>query len=89
MSFWHKPPYLTTVLRIGYIWAPKVPGMISVAYGGVKQELAVRPGLHTAFLPVSGSAPRITVSGLVGKQICIGDAEAGSPRPLRSPQEQP
>ncbi|HEX2322113.1 MAG TPA: hypothetical protein VHJ18_24290 [Streptosporangiaceae bacterium] len=89
MSFWHKPPYLTTVLRIGYLWAPKVPGMISVAYGGVKQELAVRPGLHTAFLPVSGSAPRITVSGLVGKQICIGDAEAGSPRPLRSPREQP
>jgi hypothetical protein len=88
MNFWHKPPYLTTVLRIGYIWVPHVPGTITVAYGGATQELDVRPGLHTAYMPVSGSAPRITVSGLDGNKICIGDAEAGSAGPLRSRQDQ-
>jgi hypothetical protein len=88
MNFWHKPPYLSTVLRIGYIWGSPGPGVISVAYGSTRQELAVRPGLHSAFLPVSGSAARITVTGLAGSKICIGDAEAGSAQPLRSHQAQ-
>ncbi|MDR2986792.1 MAG: hypothetical protein LBV34_18335, partial [Nocardiopsaceae bacterium] len=88
MNFFHKPPYLTTVLRIGYIWAPHVPGTITVAYGGTRLKLTVRPGLHTAYLPVSGSAPGITVSGLDGNKICIGDAEAGSASPTRSKQGQ-
>ena len=88
MNFWHKPPYLSTVLRIGYIWGSPGPGVISVAYGSTRQELAVRPGLHSAFLPVSGSAARITVTGLTGSKICIGDAEAGSAQPLRSHQAQ-
>jgi hypothetical protein len=88
MNFWHKPPILTTVLRIGYIWGPDVAGAISVTYGGTTQQLAVRPGLHTAFLPVSGSAARITISGLAGNKICVGDAEAGSARPSKSQQSQ-
>ena len=88
MNFWHQPPYLATVLRIGYIWGSQLPGVISVAYGSTTQELTVRPGLHSAFLPVSGSAAKVTVSGLAGSKICIGDAEAGSARPLRSHQEQ-
>jgi hypothetical protein len=88
MNFWHKPPYLTTVLRIGYIWGPHVPGAITVTYGGATQRLVVLPGLHTAYLPVSGSAARITVSGLAGNKICIGDAEAGSARPSKTQQNQ-
>jgi hypothetical protein len=88
MNFWHKSPYLTTVLRIGYIWGSPLPGVIAVTYGSTTQELAVRPGLHTAYLPVRGPAARITVSGLAGSQICIGDAEAGSALPVRSHQGQ-
>jgi hypothetical protein len=76
------------VLRIGYIWGQHVPGSISVTYGGTTQHLAVRPGLHTAFLPVSGSAAGITISGLASDKICVGDAEAGSARPSKSQQNQ-
>lgn len=88
MNFWHKAPYLTTVLRIGYIWGGHAPGAISVTYGGATKQLVVRPGLHTAFLPVSGSAARVTISGLAGNKICVGDAEAGSARPSRSQKGQ-
>ena len=88
MNFWHKPPYLTTVLRIGYIWGSPLAAVIAVSYGSTRQELQVRPGLHSAFLPVSGSAARITVSGLAGGKICIGDAEAGSALPVQSHQGQ-
>jgi hypothetical protein len=89
MDFWHKPPPAATVLRIGYIWGPKTPGSIFVGYGSTQQVLRVLPGLHTAFLPVSGSAPRITVSGLAGNKICIGDAEAGAALPSKSNKTQP
>ena len=88
LNFWHKAPYLSTVLRIGYIWAPHVSGAISVTYGGTTQQLVVRPGLHTAFLPVNGSAARVTITGLAGNNICVGDAEAGSPGPSKSQQNQ-
>ena len=40
MNFWHKPPYLTTVLRIGYIWGSPLPGVIGVTYGSTRQELS-------------------------------------------------
>jgi hypothetical protein len=88
MDFWHKPPPGTAVLRIGYIWGPKTPGSIFVDYGSTQQVLRVLPGLHTAFLPVSGSAPSITVSGLAGNKICIGDAEAGTALPSKSNKNQ-
>ncbi len=88
MNFWHKSPYLTTVLRIGYIWESPLPGVIAVTYGSTTQELTVRHGLHSAYLPVSGPAARITVSGLAGSKICIGDAEAGAALPVQSHQGQ-
>jgi len=87
LNFWHKP-LAATVLRIGYIWGPQTPGTIFVGYGSSQQVLRVLPGLHTAFLPVSGSAPRITVSGLAGHKICIGDAEAGTALPSTSKKNQ-
>ena len=89
LKFWHAAPYLTTVLRIGYIWAPPTPGVVIVVYGTMAQELTVRHGLHTAYLPVTGSANNVTVTGLGGSKMCVGDAEAGTVAPAVSGQEQP
>ncbi len=89
LRFWHTTPYLTSVLRIGYIWAPPTPGVVIVVYGTMAQELTVRHGLHTAYLPVSGAASSITVTGLRGSKMCVGDAEAGTVEPSLSGQAQP
>jgi len=65
-------------LRIGYIWYSKFPSQITVNYGGIWKNLDVRPGLHSAYMPVAGSVRRITINGLGSNTICIGDAEAGT-----------
>lgn len=51
---------------------------ISVTYGGRVQLLALRPGLHSAYLPEQGSAAQVIVQGPgVGPGLCIGDVRAG------------
>ena len=89
LPFWHSSPNPVSLLRIGYIWGPRVPGVVIVVYGTMAQELTVRHGLHTAYLPVTGSAPRVTVTGLGGARMCVGDAEAGTLQPVLSGQNQP
>ncbi len=81
VRFFANSPYLTTVLRIAYIWESKTPGVVYVMYGGSVKELAVRPGLHSAYLSVTGPANSIVVSGLFDSTICIGDVEAGNLAP--------
>ncbi|HEX9066904.1 MAG TPA: hypothetical protein VF843_17470 [Streptosporangiaceae bacterium] len=83
IRFWHPSPVTSTALRIGYIWGAKSPGQIYVSYAGTVQGLSVRPGLHSAYLPVSGSATGITVTVLGGTPLCVGDVEAGRPGPHR------
>jgi hypothetical protein len=65
-------------LRIGYIWGSQIPGTVRVLYGRTLHLLQVRHGLHSAYLPVKGSTTRLIVSGLGGRPMCVGDAEAGS-----------
>jgi hypothetical protein len=65
-------------LRIGYIWYPKFPSQITVNYGSIWKNLDVRPGLHSAYMPVTGSVRTITIGGLGSNTMCIGDAEAGT-----------
>jgi hypothetical protein len=65
-------------LRIGYIWGPRTAGTIAVRYGRTQRVLEVTHGLHSAYMPVSGSTKSVVVSGLGGYPICVGDAEAGS-----------
>jgi hypothetical protein len=65
-------------LRIGYIWASRSPGTITIRYGHTRQSLVLRYGLHSAYLPITGSVTQLVVSGVAGAPICIGDAEAGS-----------
>ena len=68
-------------LRIGYIWYPATPGFLTVQYGKSVQPLKVLHGLHSAYLPISGSASNIIVRGLSSPQMCIGDVEAGGLAP--------
>src|SRR5262249_26991039 len=88
LTFYKSPPAPTNMLRIGYIWGATSPGVVQVSYGKTTRNLAVRPGLHTAYLTVAGAATHVTVSGLGGTRMCIGDAEAGSAQPNLSGQVQ-
>ena len=65
-------------LRIGYIWGSPYPGLVAVHYGRSMQVLHVAHGLHSAFLPISGSADAVVVTGLGGRVMCVGDVEAGA-----------
>jgi len=88
VNFYHSSPYLSTVLRVGYIWAPHTAGQIYISYGGSFHALRVEPGLHAAYLPVDGPALGITVTVPSGSRMCIGDAEAGAPGPQLPSQAQ-
>jgi hypothetical protein len=78
IRLWHSPPYLTTLLRIGYLWEPPGSGQITVQYGNVARVLSLKHGLNTGFVPVSGIAESIVVSGADAARVCIGDVEVGN-----------
>jgi len=65
-------------LRIGYLWYPAASGLLTVQYGNSMQALEVTHGLHSAYLPIRGSASHIIIGGLSGPDMCIGDVEAGA-----------
>ena len=68
-------------LRIGYIWGSAAPGFMTVQYGNTVQALGVTHGLHSAYLPISGSVSSIVIAGLSSPEMCIGDVEAGALAP--------
>jgi hypothetical protein len=37
----------------------------------------LRQGLHSGYLPVSGSGSTVTVTGMTPRQLCIGDVQVG------------
>jgi hypothetical protein len=89
IRFFGNPPYLTTMLRIGYLWGPRRPGYVSVQYGKVATVLTLRHGLNSAFVPVQGVASGIIVNGPDAGRVCIGDVEAGNFAPARTGQALP
>jgi hypothetical protein len=68
-------PSGASTLRIGY--RSPVPGQVLVTYGRQSQVLTIEPGLHSAYLPIQGSAEVVDVQQSRGAMPCIGDAEAG------------
>lgn len=84
IRLFRSPPYLTTMMRIGYLWGPRSPGYVSVQYGKVATVLTLRHGLNSAFVPVRGVASSIIVSGPDAGRVCIGDVEVGNLAPARS-----
>ena len=77
VKFATAPSAFTNELRIGYLWGSASPGTVSVRYGEVVQNLSVERGLHAGYLAVMGSARGVTISGLAGRHLCVGDVEAG------------
>jgi hypothetical protein len=72
-------PAKATELRIGFLaWAA---GQIQVAYAGQTEAMNLPQGLHSAFLPVSGSADTVIITGMTARQLCIGDVEVGVLQP--------
>jgi hypothetical protein len=63
-------------LRIAYI-APGNGDEMTVSYGGSAQVVALRAGLHAAYLQERGSVDSVTVSGAAMGGLCIGDMQAG------------
>src|SRR5262249_38219801 len=70
-GFLKPAPFLTTVVRIGYVWGSHVPGVVTGRYGSAVRELTVKPGLHSAYLSVSGTARGIAVTGVSGQALCV------------------
>jgi hypothetical protein len=79
VRFGGSSPSYTGILRMGYVWFSSAPGYVSVTYpGGGVQDVAVKPGLHTAYVSITGSVNHVTVQALGGGAMCIGDAQAGN-----------
>jgi hypothetical protein len=72
-----EPARTGPALRISYY--DSLPGtrQVTVTVGGHSQRLTLRPGLHYGYLPVSGAAASVEVTGLDSRQLCISKAETG------------
>ena len=68
-------PYPQT-LRISYIWSGS-PGFVVIQYGDSAQRLYLSPGLHNAYLQVTGAVTALAIDGQNAKYLCVGSAEAG------------
>jgi hypothetical protein len=78
VRFTGASPSYGGMVRIGYLWYPPSRGLIEVLARGVTQPITVEHGLHSAYVPVSGSMRTIVVNELSGPGLCIGDAQAGN-----------
>ena len=68
-------PAEVTELEIDYVAA--TAGQIQVSYAGHTEAMNLSHGLHVAYLPVSGQAGSVTVTGMDPKLLCVGKVQAG------------
>ena len=68
-------PSQVTELKIDYVAG--TAGHILLTYAGHTEAMNLRHGLHSAFLPVTGRASTVTISGMTPKQLCVGEVQAG------------
>jgi len=68
-------PAQVNELKIDYVAA--TTGQIFVTYAGHTEAMNLRHGLHSAYLPASGRASTLTITGMAPKQLCIGEVQAG------------
>lgn len=81
IRFSSPAPATTGLLRIGYL--SHASEIARVTYGSIASQFAVRAGLNSVYLPVTGVAAEVTVTAPAG--FCIGDAEAGNLAPSAYP----
>jgi hypothetical protein len=68
----------STVLRIAYLADTAAGGAdMTVRYGSSTQQLAIEPGLHSAYLAIRGSAATVTILSPAIRGLCVGDVKAG------------
>jgi hypothetical protein len=75
-----KTPSYSQVLRLGYLASAAENGEnVTVSYGGASKVLTLKAGLHSAYVPVRGSARSVTFSGepVTKSALCIGWMQAG------------
>lgn len=66
------------VLRVAYLADSAAGGAdMAIRYGASTQRLAIEPGLHSAYLPIRGSATGVTISSPAIRGLCVGDVQAG------------
>jgi hypothetical protein len=82
VKFLENTPFLTSLIRIGYIGNGAGPGVVYVHFGHLVKSLTLKPGLHTAYMQVTGAVPRMSFTSAV-PGTCVGDVEAGNPGPAK------
>ncbi len=69
----------TGLVRVGYYAdAAASGGTVTVYYRGAVLPFTIQAGLHSVYLPVTGSAKGVTVTVPPPGNVCIGDVEAGN-----------
>ena len=68
-------PSQVTELKLDYVAG--TVGQILLTYAGHTEAMNLRHGLHSAYLPVSGRAGTVTITGMTPKQLCVGEVQAG------------
>jgi hypothetical protein len=67
------------VLRVAYLADSAAGGAdMTIRYGDTTQRLAIEPGLHSAYLPIRGSAASVTITSPAIRGLCVGDVQAGA-----------
>jgi hypothetical protein len=67
------------VLRVAYLADSAAGGAdMTIRYGNTTQRLAVEPGLHFGYLPITGSAASVTITSPAIRGLCVGDVQAGA-----------
>lgn len=64
------------MLHMRYIWG-SLAGPVTVWYGGVRHELELQHGSHSAYMSVTGSVIKFKVVALGQSHLCVTMAEAG------------
>ncbi len=78
IKFWYPSGPGTTALRLAYLAGPAAAGQaLTVTFGTQVRSFAVQAGLHSAYLPVTGSVSQIKIQGPALPNVCLSDAQAG------------
>jgi hypothetical protein len=69
----------SNVLRVAYLADSAARGAdMTIRYGNTTQRLAIEPGLHSGYLPITGSAASVTITSVAIRGLCVGDVQAGA-----------
>ncbi len=62
-------------VRIDYL--TKAAGVVTVVFGAQSQQVAIKGGLNSVYVPVHGSSNSVVIKEPTAKQVCVSGAAAG------------